>query len=204
MRIIYQEETKIFHLCNDAVSYIMMVLPNGHLGQLYFGRRVNADKDYSYLLEMMSRPMASYLWSDAKRFSLEHIKQEYGVYGTTDFRRPAIEILQGNGSRIVDFRFKDFSITDGKPVLEGLPATYTEAPEEAMTLTLFLEDEVTGICLELLYTIFETGPIARSAKIVNGGKEPVHLLTAMSLCMDLPDYDYEWVQFPAPGQGRGM
>ncbi len=195
MRIIYQEETKIFHLCNDAVSYIMMVLPNGHLGQLYFGRRVNADKDYSYLLEMMSRPMASYLWSDAKRFSLEHIKQEYGVYGTTDFRRPAIEILQGNGSRIVDFRFKDFSITDGKPVLEGLPATYTEAPEEAMTLTLFLEDEVTGICLELLYTIFETGPIARSAKIVNGGKEPVHLLTAMSLCMDLPDYDYEWVQF---------
>ena len=61
MRIIYQEETKIFHLCNDAVSYIMMVLPNGHLGQLYFGRRVNTDKDYSYLLEMMSRPMASYL-----------------------------------------------------------------------------------------------------------------------------------------------
>ena len=168
MRIIYQEETKIFHLCNDAVSYIMMVLPNGHLGQLYFGRRVNTDKDYSYLLEMMSRPMASYLWSDAKRFSLEHIKQEYGVYGTTDFRRPAIEILQGNGSRIVDFRFKDFSITDGKPVLEGLPATYTEAPEEAMTLTLFLEDEVTGICLELLYTIFETGPRSEERRV---GKE---------------------------------
>lgn len=63
-----------------------------------------------------------------------------------------------------------------------------------MTLTVFLEDEVTHIRLELLYTIFETGALARSAKIVNDGEGPVHLLTAMSLCMDLPDSDYEWVQ----------
>lgn len=63
-----------------------------------------------------------------------------------------------------------------------------------MTLTVFLEDEVTHIRLELLYTIFETGALARSAKIVNDGEGSVHLLTAMSLCMDLPDSDYEWVQ----------
>lgn len=53
---------------------------------------------------------------------------------------------------------------------------------------------MTHIRLELLYTIFETGALARSAKIVNDGEGPVHLLTAMSLCMDLPDSDYEWVQ----------
>lgn len=63
-----------------------------------------------------------------------------------------------------------------------------------MTLTVFLEDAVTHIRLELLYTIFETGALARSARIVNDGEGPVHLLTAMSLCMDLPDSDYEWVQ----------
>lgn len=39
-----------------------------------------------------------------------------------------------------------------------------------MTLTVFLEDEVTHIRLELLYTIFETGALARSAKIVNDGE----------------------------------
>ena len=27
------------------------------------------------------------------------------------------------------------------------------------------------------------------------GSKDVHLLTAMSLCMDLPDCDYEWLQF---------
>lgn len=195
MHIIYQEETKIFHLYNDNVSYIMKVLPNGHLGQLYFGRRVNTDKDYSYLLEMMSRPMASYLLDDEKLFSLEHIRQEYGVYGTTDFRRPAVEILQENGSRISDFRFQDYSIACGKPELEGLPATYTETPEEAMTLIVRLKDAVSDIRLELLYTVFETGAIARSAKLINEGKEEVHLLTAMSLCLDLPDSGYDWVQF---------
>ena len=195
MQIVYQKETGIFHLYNDAISYIMMILPNGHMGQLYFGKRVNAEKDYSYLLEMAPRPMSSYLDDDAKRFSLEHIKQEYGVYGSTDFRHPAIEILQGNGSRIMDFRFREYRISEGKPVLEGLPATYTESQKEAMTLTICLKDEVTDICLELLYTIFETGVLARSVKIINGGKEAVHLLAAMSLCMDLPDCNYEWVQF---------
>ncbi len=73
-----------------------------------------------------------------------------------------------------------------------------------MTLTVFLEDEVTHIRLELLYTIFETGALARSAKIVNDGEGPVHLLTAMSLCMDLPDSDMNGYSFPAHGQGKGM
>lgn len=194
MHITYQQETKIFHLYNDSISYIMAVLPNGHLGQLYFGKRVHEGKDYSYLLEMVPRPMAACVFEDSKLFSLEHIKQEYGVYGNTDFRQPAVEILQENGSRISDFRFKDYSIAQGKPRLEGLPATYTESPDEAMTLTVYLEDEVTGIGLELLYTIFELGAIARSARLINRGKRTVHLLAAMSLCLDLPDCNYDWVQ----------
>lgn len=195
MNIIYREENRIFHLYNDRISYLMMVLPNGQLGQLYFGKRIGEDKDYSYLLEMMPRAMAAYMFDDEKKMSLGHIKQEYGVYGTTDFRGPAVEILQENGSRISDFQFKDFTITNGKPALPGLPATYTENPEEGMTLTVHLEDETAHIRLELLYTIFETGALARSARIVNEGAKPVHLLRAMSLCMDLPDCDYEWVQF---------
>ena len=33
-------------------------------------------------------------------FSLEHIKQEYPVYGSGDLRHPAIDITQENGSHI--------------------------------------------------------------------------------------------------------
>ena len=97
MHITYQQETKIFHLYNETISYIMKVLPNGHLGQLYFGKRVKGDKDYSYLLEILPRPMSACVFEDSKLFSLGHIKQEYGVYGTSDYRQPAVEILQENG-----------------------------------------------------------------------------------------------------------
>ena len=40
MSIYYHENTKTFHLTNGAVSYLMKVLPNGALGQLYFGQAI--------------------------------------------------------------------------------------------------------------------------------------------------------------------
>ena len=196
MSIVFHEKNRTFHLFNDKISYIMAVLPNGQMGQLYFGKRIHQREDYSYLLEMMARPMGSYVFENDRTLSLEHVKQEYGVYGSTDYRCPAVEILQENGSRISDFCYKGHTVSGGKPKLKGLPATYTESDSEAETLTLVLEDKVTGIELELLYTLFAgSGIIARSARFLNCGKKPVHLLKAMSLCMDLPDHDYDWIQF---------
>lgn len=195
MSIRFHKATKTFHLFNDNISYIMCILENGHLGHLYYGKKIHDKEDFSYLLEKMPRPMASYLYEGDRTFSLEHIKQEYPVYGSTDYRHPAVEILQANGSRISDFHYESHSICSGKPKLEGLPATYTEAGEEAETLCVTLKDPVTGIRLELLYTIFALGGvITRSARFTNEGTQPVHLLTAMSLNLDLPDRDYIWMQ----------
>ena len=196
MNIIFQEHSKTFHLYNDTISYIMSVLPTGHMAQLYFGKHIHHKEDFSYLVESAPRPMASYLIENDKTISLEHIKQEYGVYGTTDYRESAVEILQANGSRISDFQYSGHMITSGKPKLTGLPATYTEDDSEAMTLTLQLKDIVTGMELELLYTIFcKGGIIARSARFTNHGSESIHLTKAMSLCMDLPDYNYDFLHF---------
>lgn len=195
MDIRFHESTKTFHLFNDKISYLMCILKNGHLGQLYFGKKIRDKEDFSYLLEMRHRPMSSCIYEDNKTFSLAHIKQEYPVYGSTDYRHPAVEILQENGSRISDFHYESHTISGGKPKLAGLPATYTESDEEAKTLCVTLRDPVTEIRLELLYTIFFSGGIlTRSARLVNEGIRPVHLLTAMSLSLDLPDMDYEWLQ----------
>ena len=196
MGITYSEKSRTFHLFNTSFSYIMTVLPNGQLGNLYCGRRIHSREDYSYLLEMVPRAMASYVFEKERTLSLEHVRQEYGVYGSSDYRFPAVEILQKNGSRISDVRYKSHRVEAGKPKLPGLPATYTENDSEAETLILTLEDPVTGVELELLYTLFSgAGILARSAHFVNHGREAVHLLKAMSLCLDLPDCAYEWVQF---------
>lgn len=173
----------------------MCVLENGHMGQLYFGKKIHDKPDFSYLVEKNERPMTSYVFEGDRSFSLEHIRQEYPVYGTTDYRHPAIEILQENGSRISEFKYEGYEIRSGKPKLQGLPATYTESDEEAMTLQIYLKDALTGVKLELLYTVFsEYSAIARSVRVTNTGNTSVHLLNAMSLSLDLPDRNYVWMQ----------
>lgn len=157
MGIIFHEGSKTFHLFNEEISYIICVLSNGHIGNLYFGKKIHDREDFSYLIESKQRPMTACVYEGNRKYSLEHLKLEYPVYGTSDYRNPAVEILQENGSRISEFKYISHEITDGKPELAGLPA--------------------------------------RSARFINEGIAPVHLLNAMSLSLDLPDSDYVWMQF---------
>ncbi len=139
--------------------------------------------------------MFQYVYDDDRLFSLESVKQELPVYGTTDYRAPMVEVLQSNGSRISDFVYVSHEINEGKPKLEALPATYTENDDEAETLIVTLKDSLTGIKARMLYTIWSDRPvIAKSVEYVNEGTEAVHLTTAYSMCLDLPDPDYQWMQ----------
>ena len=73
MNILYNETTRTFHLYNQEISYIMAVLPNEQMGQLYFGKKIRHREDFSHLLEMSSRPMTSYVFEGDRHFSLEQI-----------------------------------------------------------------------------------------------------------------------------------
>ena len=195
MQIRFHEKTRTFHLQNEKLSYILTVLPGGQLGQLYFGRRIHDREDFGYLLEGALRSHSAYE-TDDRMISLEHVRQEYPSYGSGDFRRGAIEVLQSNGSRLTGFVYDSHRIIPGKPALAGLPATYTESDDEAQTLAVTLRDEVTGLKLILLYTLFAMeGAIARSACLVNEGAQAVMIERILSLNLDLPDADYEWIQF---------
>ena len=154
MEIVFKEANKTFHLYNDQISYIIQVLPNGQMGQLYFGKKVHDREEFSYLLETLPRPMSSCVFEDNKSFCLDHVRQEYPSYGTGDYRMPAVEVLQESGSRITNFIYKGHHIMSGKPGLEGLPATYVEEENEAATLILYLEDELTGLSLSLSSSSF--------------------------------------------------
>lgn len=58
--IVFHDKTKTFHLYNEKISYIMCVLENGHMGQIYFGKKIHDKEDFSYLVEKIERPMTSY------------------------------------------------------------------------------------------------------------------------------------------------
>ncbi len=196
MSVFYHEKSQTFHLTNGRISYLMKVLPNGTLGQLYFGRAIRDRENFDHLLEFASRPMSSCVFEGNPCFSLEHCRQEYPSHGSTDFRRPAVELRQPNGSRITSFVYHSHTVAPGKPALDGLPATYCEQDSEAETLTIRLQDELLNVSVYLNYTLFANHPaLARSARIVNEGGLELHLTHAMSLSLDLPDREYELLHF---------
>ena len=194
MPIIYNEKTREFHLYNQEISYIIKILDNDQPGQLYYGKRLTHREDFSHHFEYAMRDMSPYAFEGNSTFSLENIKQEYPTFGCGDMRFPAYEIERENGSHVVEFVYKEHKIYNGKPKLEGLPATYVESDDEAQTLELVLEDTSINTRIVLLYTIYEAFPvIARSVRFECDSDEKITLLSAMSACVDLPDKDYEMI-----------
>ena len=108
MNITFHKSTGIFHLYNNDISYLMMILPNGQIGQLYFGAAIRDREDFSHLLETCYRTNSAYYSEELNTMCLEHLKQEYPVYGTSDFREPAVEVIQENGSHLSDFQYKGY------------------------------------------------------------------------------------------------
>ncbi len=195
MSIIFHEKTKQFHLNNDYISYIIGVLPDGSLGQLYSGERIHDKEDYSYLINLEYRSMMVGL-HDNEVFTQEINRMEYPSFGTGDYRAPAFMLMHENGSHVSRFEYVSHRIFPGKPALPGLPALYTEDDSEAESLEICLKDHLTGMGQYHLYTVFKDYPvIARSVRFVNGGSERVKITRAMSMALDLPDSDYVWMQF---------
>ena len=173
-----------------------MILPNGQMGQLYFGKKVHLREDYSYLLGN-GLPIYDLLCIENERtLSLEHIKQEYGVYGSSDYRLPAVEILQDNGSRICDFVYRT-SPDYRRQTKTGRPSRYLHRKrDEAQTLILTLQDPITGVELELFYTIFSRGGIlAKKRPFRQWGNRNRTSFESHESLSGSPDCDYDWIQF---------
>ncbi|MGP4077505.1 alpha-galactosidase [Halobacillus sp. K22] len=193
--ILVNENKKQFHLQNDQVSYIIHILKNDHVGHLYFGKRISHSEDFSYLYNEGERAATSYVYEGDLNFSLDLVQQEYPVYGTTDYRYPALHIEQENGSRVSNFTYQSHQIYQGKPELTGLPQTYTEDESEAETLEILLYDSLLQAELVLCYTIFKDyGVITRSSRIINKGPQFFQLDRALSASIDFFDSNYDMVQ----------
>lgn len=194
MPIIFHENSREFHVCNDQISYIIKILKNNQLGHLYFGKKVHDNESFEYILQAKPRSLAACAFEGDPAFSLQHIMQEYPSYGTTDFRYPAFEIKQENGSRISCFEYKTHAIFPGKKRLKGLPATYVEDDNEADTLEITLADVVTQMEMTLCYTVYKDYPvITRNVRFLYYGEDTVFLERAMSTSIDLPDSDFEMI-----------
>ncbi|MCH1625037.1 alpha-galactosidase [Ferdinandcohnia quinoae] len=194
MNIYVNEQLKQFHLTNGSISYIFNVLKNGSLGQMYFGKAIRHREDFSHLqVNDVPTPASCHYDQNDPAFSLETTRQEYPVVGKGDFREAAIEMENSEGRAGNMFSFQSYTITQGKPKLIGLPATYAKE-NEATTLIITLLDKKIGSELHLMYTIFHDYPvITRSVNVKNIGKSMLSLKRIMSASIDLPHQDFTMV-----------
>ena len=194
MSIFYHESSREFHLTNGQVSYIMEIMENGQMEQLYYGKAVHDRESFHHLHEEMMRALMSVAVPEPSVLSMQYTKQEYPAYGTGDYRMPAVTVQQKNGSRISNFVYQSHEIFAGKKSIAPLPSTYVENDAEADTLEILLHDEVTDTDLILSYTIYADYPvITRNASFLHKGKEAIVLDRALSACVEFNDMNFEMV-----------
>ena len=186
MAIHFIKAQSVFLLQAGPSTYAIKLSSHGIPLHLYWGPALAPQDNLDGLIRLEDRAFSPTLAAAERGVSLDTLPQEFPAFGNSDFRQPALEVHQPQtGSRVLDLRYASHRIESGKPAIAGLPATFTENPADAATLTLVLEDKLLGLRVELLYTSFEHHPVVtRSARIVNAGSTPLELRRALSASVD--------------------
>ena len=177
----YDKDNKLFYLNTKLTSYVIGIFENEVLLHLYWGERLKNPFNTNIVTQMKRRPLSARDYGD---YSTNDFPLEYSTFGSVDMHLPAFDAVHSDGSRITKLVYAEHTITKGKPILKGLPATYCEENDNVETLTIRLHDSLKDIDVYLSYTVFEDfNAITRNARIVNNG-ERFELSTAMSATVD--------------------
>ena len=119
--ILFHESSRQFHLFNDQISYIIEVMDNGQLANLYYGSAIRDRQSFTYLRERFGQHLDAEA-APTSLLTLQFTRQEYPAYGTGDFRYPAYRIRQEKGSLISGFVYESHQIFSGKKEILPLPS----------------------------------------------------------------------------------
>lgn len=184
MGISYIEESRTFKLDTKNTTYMIGITDNeGFLGQVYYGRKL-ADTDLNYLLRTKENPFVP---SENERDRLSFYDcypWEYPTSGIGDYRDPAFEIRTVDGFKACLLVYESYRIIDGKPGLEGLPATFA-SEDEATTLEIMCRERDLGFHVCLSYTVFnDSDAIAKSVRVINDSDKEFYLEKVLSAVLN--------------------
>lgn len=184
INIFYNEKDKAFKLRANNTDYMMKVCEEGYLAHVYYGNKV-PDEDLTYLLRLDESPFTP-ATNDRDRASfMDTLPFEYPCFGVGDYRESAFKIMDANGMSTCDLRYVSHKMYEGKPKLEGLPATFATEESGCSTLEITMYDKYADIEVVLIYTAFDKlDVITRSAVITNKSEKPFKITRALSACVD--------------------
>lgn len=192
---------KTIHLQTKNTSYVMYRNHEEDLLNFHYGKKI-ADVDYTQDPELLQEAFPV-LASTAKHPHLSSLPQEYPVYGRSEQRHPALQLVNSLGNSILCLKYKDCRVLEGQSFqMAGMPTLFGKAD----TLEVVLADEAVGVEVLLYYVVFaKYDVIARSAVIVNRGDAPIELQSAYSANVDLAQGKYELIHFCGDwGRERGL
>ena len=190
MKIIADEGKKVFLLHTENSTYGIAILDERYVGHLYYGERLE-DTDIRYLLREEEGPKTPSVNLREKGAFLDCAPMEYPETGMGDYRESALCIRSQGGFRASELFYEGYEIQKGKPGLEGLPASWGNE-EDCMTLKIYCRDQVLGMKVTLLYSVFAgSDVITRSVLVENQGEEPFYIEKVLSACLDMDDRNFQ-------------
>lgn len=195
MSITVTEQGRNFYLETLNTMYQLKADEYGVVKHIWYGAKTGCDMEYLFDFHDVGFSGNIYDVGDIKEYSLDTLPLEYSCGGIGDYRLSAAAVTHADGSNALDLRFEGYEIKKGKYAIDGMPAVYADE-DEAETLEIRLKDTASDIYVILKYGVLESKDIiTRSAVFVNEGQKPVKITKAFSLCLDMPQGDWEWVHF---------
>lgn len=192
MAIVFDEERKLFRLDTKTTTYLIGIADDAYVGHIYYGKKLKGCQGAYALLRTEEPPyVPSENMRDKGGFA-DTFPYEYSTWGVGDYRESALVVRNMKGHRTCELIYKGYRILEGKPGLQGLPATFARKGTEAQTLEIDCVDECIGLKVILRYSLFhDADVIARSVQLVNEGSETLYVERVLSACMDLDDQNFE-------------
>ncbi len=194
--ISFHEETNVFTLHTKTSMYQMQVGRYGTLLHLYYGDDLG-DAQVIHSIVNLDRGFSGnpYEADKDRKFSLDVLPQEYTAEGNGDYRIQGIEAEHEDGSHVLQLKYDSHEIRKGKYAMAGLPAMFA-GEDEAETLEIILKDELSGLCVKLLYgVLWDCDIITRTVEVTNRGERNVTLRRVMSAELDFPKRPMDMVHF---------
>ena len=192
----YLEEDAIFHLRTNRSSYVIKVQSNSYLIHVYWGKRIDGGSIGWYCEAPYRRQNRIENNSpDNPGYTSEFWPYEYPVFGSSDFRPPAINITNSEGYSLNDLKYKSHRIYKGKNRNKNMPSLMEDNDKNIYSLEIILDDKPEQVQVELLYTVYpEYDIITRSSRVDNYSDKPKVLNEIMSSSIDFKDGQMTMVQ----------
>lgn len=166
----YQADKKLWTIQAGESTYAFGVNEQGELQSLYWGARIDQDRDLSSLQSKAG--LASF------DLSTTITPQEYAGWGAGLYTEPALKATFPDGNRSLVLHYVSHSI-DGNQ------------------LEIVLKDISAPVEVHLYYRVYpEQGILARWSRIQNQGKDSIQLESAASASWTLPlgkGYEWSWL-----------